>query len=178
MRDNLVKALLNKNVSVRETIDRFAVTEGPLLDLADAVSTEDDSVSDEELDATDDSVPDATDEFPVKMLFVRRFHEGDEKPVKRIKCSSVSEAIKLFLEWSLKYKNDRLEIWTSTAADAKNFYRYVLKNRSAIEPLWKSNYRLKKLMPWTSAYRDVQQRSRQAGSNLVGTLDPFNVPGK
>lgn len=186
MRNNLVNALLNKDKTIRETLDEFTqvkqVNEGPLSDLADALET-DDAGSDNQEEASSDDNQEAQlvandDDFPVKMLFVRRFHSGDEKPAKRVKCANISEALKVFFEWVLKYKNDQIEIWTSNATDAKNFYRFVLKNRSAIEPLWKSNIRTKNLMQWPAAYRDIQQRSRQSGSNLTGTLEPFNVPAK
>ena len=185
MRNNLVKALLSKDKTIRETIDEFSaakqVNEGPLSDLADAIEAGDDNSNAAEETPSDNQEAELVandDDFPVKMLFVRRFHAGAEKPVKRVKCANISEALKLFFEWSLKYKNDQIEIWTSNATDAKNFYRFILKNRSAIEPLWKSNIRTKNLMQWTAAYRDIQQRSRQSGSNLTGTLEPFNVPAK
>ena len=149
--NKLVAAILNKEKSVRETIDEFAsvkkLEEGPLSDLADAIEADADNSAETTADSqTTDQNQEAElvandDDFPVKMLFVRRFHVGDEKPYKRVKCTSLAEALKVFFEFATKYKNDTVEIWTSTANDAKNFYRFVLKNREQIEPLWKSNLR-------------------------------------
>lgn len=162
---NLVQEILNNKRSVREIIDEAAsVNESPLAALIDAPDQ----------DAADNEVK-PLDDAEYRHLFVRRWHEDAEKPYKRAKVGSAEEALNLFFEWVLKYKQDKVEIWSDVSSDAKNFYRFCVKNREMLESLWKNSLRMKKTGTWTGTFRDLQARSRQSGSNLVGTLYPFEA---
>ena len=174
-RDRLVKQILENKKSVRKIIDDYSKRRGRRLnedeeDLIGANTSDIDSVMANAL---------AADDEQYRHLFVRRFHAGDDKPCKRSKIDSAAEALALFFEWSKKYKQDKVEIWTDVASDAKNFYRYAVKNREGLEDMWKGSIRIKSENgAWPAAYRDIQARARMSGSNSVGTLFPFNVNAK
>jgi len=181
MKSKLIINILKKDRSVRELIDeacRLSEDEGSI-DLGD------DSLE-AELDAETGIEPVAgkradqptlpSDEEPYRHLFVRRWREGADAPYKRSKCDGAGQAIDLFFNWADQYKKEKVEIWTDAAQDAKNFYRYVLKNREQLEPLWKGSLRVKKTgLLWPAAYREIMAKSKQSGTNLVGSLSPFVV---
>ena len=172
-RDRLVSAILENKKSVRRIIDDYSKKGRRITE------DEEDLIP----DAADGDNPIASalpaDDEQYRHLFVRRFHEGEEKPYKRSKLASAGEALALFFEWSKKYKSDKVEIWTDVAADAKNFYRYAVKNRESLEDMWKGSIRMRSENgQWPAAYRDIQARARMSGANSVGTLFPFNVNAK
>jgi len=176
-RDRLVKQILENKKSVRRIIDDYSKCCGRRLN-----EDEEDLIAGTAPESDIDSVminalP--SDDEQYRHLFVRRFHAGDEKPYKRSKIDSAAEALALFFEWSKKYRQDKVEIWTDVASDAKNFYRYAVKNREGLEDMWKGSIRIKSENgAWPAAYRDIQARARMSGSNSVGTLFPFNVNAK
>jgi len=151
---SLIKKILENKQSVREIIDENVIDSGSL------------------------GTEEPQDDNDYRHLFIRRWHENDEKPYKRSKVTSALEALNLYFDWADKYKHDKVEIWSDVAQDAKNFYRFCIKNREMIEDLWKQSMRSKKSAMWPAAYRDIQARSRQSGENLVGTLYPFNLEVK
>ena len=180
MNNRLIQDILSGK-SVRRVIEEHTVTEGPLSDLADAMEygSEESDADDTVTVQADDDVSFVGDDDGYRHLFIRRFHAGEDKPYKRVKVNSALEALQVFFEFIEHYKKDRCEIWTDVADDAKSFYRFCVKNRQQLETLWKASARMKresKLFP--AAYRDIQARSRQSGTNLIGTLYPFDVPSK
>ena len=163
---NLIEKILENKQSVRDLIDEAAKVN------EDAIDGLPDEPVEDEADAV---LPDDENEA-YRHLFVRRFKKDSDKPSKRSKVDNASTALELYFDWANKYKQEKVEIWTDVATDAKNFYRYCLKNREQLEPLWKGSARMRKTgLLWPAAYKDIQARSRQSGNNLVGTLEPFNV---
>ena len=164
---NLIEKILENKQSVRELIDEAAKLNEDAIDgLPDEPETDDAAAS---------VLPDDENDT-YRHLFVRRFKKDADKPSKRSKVDTASTALELYFDWANKYKQEKVEIWSDAATDAKNFYRYCLKNREMIEPLWKGSARIRKTgLLWPAAYKDIQARSRQSGNNLVGTFEPFSV---
>ena len=169
MSESLISKILDNKKSVRELIDEeVKMNEGPLSDLADAMEDQSGEGS--------KTAPEAPvlDDNEYRHLFVRRWRKDAEKPYKRAKMESAPEALSLYFEWLEKYKQEKVEIWSDVATDAKNFFRFCLKNREMLEDMWKGSQRTRKSgLLWPAAYKEIQAKSRQSGNNLVGTLSPF-----
>ena len=176
MSASLISKILENKQSVREIIDEAVkMNEGPLSDLADAMETDGEATT-FEADTTSETTvePQVQDDSEYRHLFVRRWRKDTDKPYKRAKVASAPEALSLYFEWLEKYKQEKVEIWSDVATDAKNFFRFCLKNREMLEDMWKGSQRTKRSgMLWPAAYKEIQAKSRQSGNNLVGTLSPF-----
>ena len=176
MNNKIVSAIMENKEPVRQIIDRFAVNEAPEVD--------DNAVEGgEELDTNDDGKLDAGEALAAPddlkkstHLFVRRFRKDDTEPYKRVRVEDPAKAVTLFFQWADQFKNDKVEVWTDNATDAKNFYRYCMAQRETIEPFWKQSPRLKKeKLLWQPVYRELMHKARQAGAALTGELGPFVV---
>jgi len=157
MKNDFILEILDKKRSVREIIDE-AVGSNPMENSENEV------------------LPDQSE--TVQHLFVRRFSKNADKPYYKAKVKTLAEALKIFFDWvdEPKYLNERIEVWTSSASDAKKFYRFCLKNRSMLEGLWKSSSKIKRYgLKWPVAFKRIQEGLKPDSDFIEGPLEPFNI---
>ena len=171
---DLVGIILDNKKSVREIIDEAVLKEA---DVSVDLGTEDGVEQEEPLTGKAPSFrPDDEDYL---QLFVRRYKDGAVEPTLKRRVKTAADALNIFFEWADRYKNERVEVWTTTKETAKKFYRYLQKkeNLETLEKKWSACTRLtnKNKKRWNAARIEIKPYITNPNKAQEGTLYPFNA---